>query len=453
MNDDIRQAFSASGVSHVLALSGLHIGMIYLLLGILFTWAGRIRGFRAAKPVFIIVCLWVFAFVSGLSPSVVRSTVMFSLLAVSAHVAGRSVTLNTLAAAAFFMLLYDPFYLSDVSFQLSFISVAGIVLIQPRLSRIWTPANRFLKYVWGMVTVTTAAQMVTAPLVLYYFSAFPVHFLWVNLLVVPLVTLILYLAAGMLLTGWFPPLQFLFAGILERLLAWLNGLTGFVGQLPVSVIRNVYLDKLAVLGLFLLLVFMSAYLVRKNKRCLFAAGTLLLVLTLVHLQESADRRVRPSVVFYNNRTCPCVHFISSGKDSYLWAARSDSVFDRLRHSVTRFWLYHRISEPVVLPENYSGDKIINSGGVIGFSGIKVCAVKDDRWRKKETGTPLVVDYLYICKGFRGRVADLTRLFIAGRVVLDSSLPGYRLEKLKEECSRLGLDFISIPEKGSYRIEL
>lgn len=452
LSDEVRQAFSASGVSHVLALSGLHIGFIYLLLNFLLAWTDPIGGCRAAKPFIVVACLWIFAFVTGLSPSVVRATLMFSLLALSTFFGGRSVSLNTLAVAAFFMLLFNPFYLFDVSFQLSFVSVAGIVIIQPWLYRKWVPANRLLRYVWGMITVTVAAQIVTSTLVLYYFSGFPVHFLWVNLLVIPLVTLILYLAAGMLLMSCFPILQQLFAGILKKLLEGLNALTSFVERLPLSTIQDLYLNKVHVFGFFLLLILFSMYFAGKNKRYLFAAVSGLLILILFHLQENTLRIISPSIVFYNYRTAPCVHFISSGENSYLLFSRKDQSVGNIKPVVSRFWLYHRISEPTVLPENYTSERIINQDGLICFSGKRVCMLKDDRWRNKSSVNPLTVDYLYICRGYNGHIGELTKLFAICKVVLDSSLPEYRLEKLKKECRGLGLDFISISEKGSYRID-
>ena len=450
---EVRHAFSVSGVSHVLALSGLHIGLLYVMLSFLLAWMRKIRQLEYIKPFLIIGFLWFFAFISGLSPSVIRSVFMFSLIAFSISFSGRSVTLNTLAAAAFFMLLFNPFYLFDVSFQLSFISVAGIVIIQPRLSRIWKPVNRLSAYFWGLITVTIAAQLVTAPLIIYYFSNFPIHFLWANLLVIPLVTFILYLAVLMLLTGWAPVLQHIIAMILEKVLSGLNGLTSFVEHLPVSSVSSVRLESIYVFGLFLLLLLLLFYQIRRNANYLYACLSCVLVMTAFHLQKSPVRDLFPSILFYNNRAAPGVHFISSKDHSYLLTIRNDSIQEGMKYIASRFWMLHQISFPVVLPENYEDMKIKIAQNIACFSGKKVCLVKDDSWRDKKADKPLVVDYLYICNGFHGHVADLMQLFTVRKVILDSSLSESRLAFLSGECRTLGLDFTSISEKGSYHIEL
>lgn len=177
LSDDIVETYSVSGASHVLALSGLHIGFLYALL--LFVLRPLWRRWQRLKPLLLLLLvlfLVSFAFFTGLSSSVVRSVVMFSLLAFAGLQPEKPLTLNTLAATAFLMLLCKPVWLFDVGFQLSFSAVAAIVLVQPKLYALWKVDNRFLRYLWGLMTVSMAAQLGTAPLVIFYFSRFPLIF-------------------------------------------------------------------------------------------------------------------------------------------------------------------------------------------------------------------------------------------------------------------------------------
>lgn len=453
LSEEIRQAYSTSGVSHVLALSGLHIGLLYVLLDFLLGWANRYKGLRVTKQFFIILSLWTFAFIAGLSPSVVRSVSMFSLVAFSGLFGRRSVSLNTLAVAAFFMLLYNPFYLFDIGFQLSFLSVAGIVIIQPWLYHKLNIENRFLKYLWGMITVSIAAQIVTTPLVMYYFSSFPLHFLWANLLVIPLVTLALYIAVVMLLLGFFAPLQAFIASVLDGILDLLNILVSFVEHLPVSSIENIRFTQTDVLGFYLLIILSVSYWVHHRREVLVAILSFLFILSVFHLRETFACEIKPSILFYNSRSCPSVHFISSKDTSYLLSARKDSVIEKLKYAADRFWMMQRISVPLVLPPDYEDTGIYNYEGITCFAGKTVCLVNDDHWKNKVAKKPLLIDYLYVCGGYSGEIGSLTKLFVIRKVVLDSSLSDYRLALLKAECHRLGLDFISISEKGSYHIDL
>ena len=177
LGEDIRETYSVSGASHVLALSGLHIGFLYMLLLLLLKWLpGNVWGVRLFRAIVIITALWGFAFITGLSPSVVRSVIMFSLLALSVLSGRTGISLNTLALTAFIMLAVHPFWLFDVGFQLSFSAVTAILLIYPRLFRLLPIGNGVLKKVWALMCVSLAAQIGTAPLVLLYFSRFYTHF-------------------------------------------------------------------------------------------------------------------------------------------------------------------------------------------------------------------------------------------------------------------------------------
>ena len=206
LSESIVETYSVAGASHVLALSGLHIGFISALL--LFVLSPLWIRWRFLKPFLflsVILLLWGFAFLTGLSSSVVRAVVMCSFGLLSMLIpACRKLTLNTLGVTAFLMLLFNPVWLFDVGFQLSFSAVAAIVLLQPGLYGLLSVKNRLLRKAWGLVTVSVAAQIGTAPLVMLYFSRFSTHFLLTNLLVIPLVSLIVYAAVILLVLTPFP---------------------------------------------------------------------------------------------------------------------------------------------------------------------------------------------------------------------------------------------------------
>lgn len=282
LSESIRESFSVSGASHVLALSGLHIGFLYVLIFFLLKRIpGSSIGTRVFRVATTVILLWGFAFLTGLSPSVVRSVVMFSLVGLSQLTAGRTVPLNTLFVAATGMLAYDPFWLYDVGFQLSFAAVASILLVQPWLYRRFTVRNRFLNKLWGLATVSIAAQVGTAPLVLLYFSRFPVHFLLTNILVVPLVTVIIYAAIVMLPLSFIPVAGQLMAYGLDILLESLIAVVRGVERLPFASIDCVRVCHAEVLLFYAALLFLGWYImVRRRPRFLPAGLLVLLVLSV-----------------------------------------------------------------------------------------------------------------------------------------------------------------------------
>ena len=243
LSEDMRETYSIAGASHVLALSGLHIGLLSTLF--LFFFSFLWKRWSAFKPLgffLVILFLWAFAFLTGLSSSVVRSVIMFSLLVVSRLQSEKLLSLNTLAATAFLMLLYNPLWLFDVGFQLSFVAVVSILLIQPKLYSLLSVRRCIPRYVWGLLTVSVAAQIGTAPLVIFYFSRFSTHFLLTNLWVIPMVTLILYSAVLMLVLTPFSFLQSGCALGVDALLSAQNKVLCWIEELPMSSIDRLWID-------------------------------------------------------------------------------------------------------------------------------------------------------------------------------------------------------------------
>jgi competence protein ComEC len=281
LSESIRESFSVSGASHVLALSGLHIGFLYLLIFFLLKRIpGSSMGIKAFRVTTIVTLLWGFAFLTGLSPSVVRSVIMFSLIGLSQFSTERTLSLNTLFVAGICMLIYNPSWLYDVGFQLSFVAVASIVLIRPWLYERLTVRNRFLDKLWGLATVSIAAQIGTAPLVLLYFSRFSVHFLLTNILVVPLVTIIIYAAIAMLLLSFIPMAGQLAAHGLNLLLDLLSAVVRGVERLPFASIDRVRVYPVEVLLFYLLLFLLGWYIVRRRPWFLLAGLSVLLLISV-----------------------------------------------------------------------------------------------------------------------------------------------------------------------------
>lgn len=228
LTSELRDAYSVTGASHVLALSGLHLGIIWLLLFRL--TLGRRRWWLS--QVLIILGIWAFAFLTGLSTSVLRSATMLSTYALFSAGGRRRSPVNLLCFTAIVMLLFSPTAIYDVGFQLSFCSVLSILLLLPLFEACFPEGyflrHRFQKWLFGMVGISLAAQVGVAPLIAYHFGRFSTYFLLTNFIVVPAATLILY---GALLMVVMP-------GVVGPVLLWLvemlNKALGWMSQLPCS---------------------------------------------------------------------------------------------------------------------------------------------------------------------------------------------------------------------------
>lgn len=250
----VRAAYSASGASHVLALSGLHLGIIYGLLSLLF----RFRRFRFIGESFILIAIWTYAFIVGLSPSVTRAATMITIFSLVGLLHRDRFSLNTLGTTAIIMLLVNPLSLYDVGFELSFVAVFFILLlynpIYDLVSHSFLQRYRLAKWLWSLVAVSLAAQLGVAPLVMYYFGTFPTYFLLTNLVVIPLTTLILYAFVLLLCLSFLPFLEQLMVNFLAFLLSLQNGVLRWVATLPGAQVEGIRISALQV-GLVYILFF------------------------------------------------------------------------------------------------------------------------------------------------------------------------------------------------------
>lgn len=454
LSESVRESYSVSGASHVLALSGLHIGLLYALFFLLLKpVAGRWRGGRFLHSILLLILLWSFAFFTGLSPSVVRSAGICSMLALAAMLGRNSVSLNTLAATAWLMLFFNPVWLFDVGFQLSFLAVASILMIQKPIYRLLPVRNKVEEYVWGLMSVSIAAQLGTAPLVMFYFSRFSTHFLLTNLVVIPLVTVILYAAVMMLFLTPLPAVQFIAAQGVHFLLRLLNGFVRWVERLPYASFDGIWLYPLEVLGIYVTFLLFLYYVMKQRFKNLLFCLSFLLCLGIYHSAMHWHDRPRSGLVFYNVKGCPAVHCVD--EDGRSWLNYSDTLSDkaRLQNVAANYWRRQRLLPPIEVEADYQNEGIYRRQQIVSYHGCRICMVTDNRWRTKTAATPLSIHYLYLCRGYSGRMEELTRLFLPSCVVLDGSLSDYRKRLLIDECEKLGLRLISLSDEGSVRFLL
>lgn len=261
LTPELKAVYNASGASHVLSLSGLHVGILAgILTGIFYPLCRRWRSGRQIVAFLVVVALWIFAVMSGLSPSMVRAVVMFSLyVAASLFTRERFSGFLALTLAAFVMLLYQPFYLFDVSFQLSFVAVLALLCLYPVFSG-WCPfRGRAFRYVWNMLALSFAAQLGTLPFVLHYFGTFPTYFLLANLVVSPLSVCILGSALAAFVLCPVPVLGAWAAKSLGFFTGALNGAMEWVQRLAGSQITSVYVSAFQALMLCLCLSLLYVY--------------------------------------------------------------------------------------------------------------------------------------------------------------------------------------------------
>lgn len=286
LSEEVRAAYADAGVAHVLALSGLHVGVIYAMLAFLMRGVLRRRELRWLREILTIAVLWLFALMVGMSASVVRAVTMCTLYILSRWVSGESNSINVLSLAALLMLFVHPLYLFDVGFQLSFMAMAAILWLEPHLEVLFhrSSLHPILAYFVGVVCMSLAAQLGTFPLTLYHFGTFPTYFLVTNLVVIPYLYAVL-----MLCVAWwasaivgFPWATALGHGV-QLLVDWMNDFLAWIGHWSGALLHVEGYNALAVLFTYLFILFTGFFLVKRWPRGIVLALASLLGLLLQFL--------------------------------------------------------------------------------------------------------------------------------------------------------------------------
>jgi len=264
LDKDTRQVFSSTGSAHILSISGLHFAIIYSALNFLLSFLGNSARGRMIRQSIILPLLWSFAFFIGMAPSVTRAVTMITLWGIGNAFLFRALTINTLGAAAFFMLLYNPYNLFEVGFQLSYSAVLAILLINPYLSSFYHSRNPMINYAWELSCTSTSAQLGTAPLSMYYFHQFPLLYLVSNIFAIPLTGIILLLIPLTLCVSFFcgnqPGLLF----PLQKSLQVFIDVLAALANIPHGVVSDIQLTIKDALNLMLGIIFSFLFAIKKR---------------------------------------------------------------------------------------------------------------------------------------------------------------------------------------------
>jgi competence protein ComEC len=269
LDKETKSQFSVVGISHLLSVSGLHVAVLYAILAFLLSFMNRFERLMVPKQLLLIMALFGYAFVTGLSPSVIRSALMFSLMAMGKCLRRKSQTLNTVFFSALLLLLIRPAFLFDLGFELSYGAVLGIVVVHPKMVALWKPSSRMVGYLWEMLCLSSIAQLATAPLTIHYFHQFPNYFLLNNLVAVPFSSLLIYLSTAFLFFCDVPGLNSLVGSCLTVCLSAFRFLVDKASDMPMALTENLQINTPEIWAWYLLMGSFFVWFFMKRKRWIF----------------------------------------------------------------------------------------------------------------------------------------------------------------------------------------
>ena len=241
LDPELLKSYADTGVIHIIAISGLHLALICHILQLAFQRLGRKKSGLWVRFVLIVTSLWCYSLLCGASPSVIRAAAMFSLVLFARNILREAVLYNTLAASAFLLLCFDPYWIWDTGFQLSYAAVLGLRLFSKPIRDMFQLQNKILAALWDAASISIAAQVLTTPVSIYYFHRFPVYFLVANLLAVPLSGGILLGGIALCVFSWIPLAGHFIGWLLGLMIELLNGFISQISQIPGAVVRDLVL--------------------------------------------------------------------------------------------------------------------------------------------------------------------------------------------------------------------
>ncbi len=444
LDNEIKEAYSAAGAMHVLAVSGLHVGIVFIMLGSLLGFMKKTKQGKIAFMIIALLCIWAYALVTGFSASVLRAVIMFSVILISGNLGRQAYTYNSLGIAAFILLLYDPFLIYSVGFQLSFIAVFGIVYLHPRLHRLWEAPNKAIDYVWSITCVSIAAQIATFPLTTLYFHQFPTYFLVSNLVVIPASFAILIGGVAMLILGSIWSFFGLYIGTIVFYMVWaVNECLLFLTHLPYPIFDWLYFDLKDTLLIYLFMIFMTvAFNIRG--RAPFIAGVITLTFWAGWVAlDNRKQLSRKEVVVYELKDHTAFDLISGKESLLLIDTLAEEEKELIGFQINPNRLANGlqpVESTIDLISNSQYSKSIPGGSLIAWNGFKILVL--DKKSKLNADQLATADLVLVNDPYVEDIPDVP-------VVIGTQMKFYQQKKLKNTLTHshsLSLD-------GYYRVSL
>lgn len=443
ISPDVRAMYSNSGAAHILAVSGLHVGVVYIVMTFLLSFLWKSKWQLILKTILILILLWMYAFITGLSPSVSRAACMFSFVAVGGMFRHNSQIYNTIFMSAFFILLLSPKSLFNIGFQLSYAAVISIVYFQPKISEWFSPKRKIARWAWNLLIVSVTAQIGVTPLVLYYFQSFPNFFLITNLLVVPAASVIIYLAIALFAFSNVPVLSTIIAFLLKNTLSAMNFIVAAIQQLPFSVSR-IPLTALQMWLLFLAIACFCAYWHRFTKKYAFLWSGLACVLACLVISCCIQYQTASThkLLVYSSDKHTHVN-LTYGNQNYIYSSNQDELYN----IASAYWNNNYLPLPSPI-----GESAFYKDGFIWLAGKKVFILETNTLPANDK--ELNVDYLIIGNKLKPNITQIAEQIRPQTVIVDKTISNWYRGQIKTYCNTHNIRYHSVRESGAYvgRIE-
>ena len=465
LSDEIRHAYSSAGAMHILAVSGLHVGIIYGIIVFLLSFIKNDK-LNWLKVLITITLIWLYALFTGLSPSVSRASLMFSLMSLGKLQKNSPGSLNAVFASMFILLVINPYNLVNIGFQLSYSAVIGIIILQPRLYAIFEVKNKFLDWIWSLTTVSVAAQLATMPLCFYYFHQFSNYFLLTNYVMIPISTIAIWTCFIFFAVSWIPYISTAVAYCLSWFAKAMNYACLTIEGLPFSTAQDIYIDVPQMILLFAIIVlFVTFFFFTKRYSHLFAAVAMCVILAATNLWQSVEASSQKTLVVYNISKTTAINIID-GTDNIMFANLDSIQPEKIEFTAKNNWLKKGLDREKYVnlssgKENLlstittiDNRKVFFKHKFIDYDGLRLY-VLDDNFMPidDESFGKVDVDYVVLADSPYVTLEEVAEHFNFKKIIIASSNSISRCEAWDAEKVALGYDVHDVRTGGAFIVTI
>ena len=440
LDPDLQASYSGSGAMHILAVSGLHVGIIYIVLNFILSFVFRKKKTKVLSNVFILIFLWLYAFITGLTPSVLRATIMFSFVVVGNCFRSKSPTYNRIAASAFLLLLFNPLLLFSVGFRLSYCAVIAIIYFQPKISNLLYFKSKSMRWLWELTSVSIAAQIGTAPWALLYFNQFTNYFLLTNIVAIPMASIIIYTAIPLFVFAKIDCIAQAIAALLNVEVNFLNSAVISINQLPHSV-SEIAINNWQMALLFGTIILFSAFCEKRKSIYLSAGLCFLLVFSFTHIHKKfCTMKSKKLIVYADNKNAVVQQ--TYGIESEILTSDPEKI-DFLTHN---FSLRNKlnISKIVTLSET---EMLLDN--CFMFDGKRYMLIHRELSLPNNIKCYAEIDCLLLGKIRYTDIEKLLAVIHTKEVILLSSFPYWKTEETNALCTKNNITLYDMSKQGAW----
>ena len=449
MEDRIRQNYQRAGAMHVLCVSGLHVGVIYLVMAMLLKFLNKNRLQKVLRVIVLLLAVWFYALLTGMAPSVMRAAVMISFLIIGDEVERDKDAYNTLALSALFLLVINPGFLFNVGFQLSYAAVLGIVTFYRPIYRLLYIKSRVFDKLWAATSVSIAAQTGAFPLAAHYFHFFPTWFLLSNVVILLFSTLIISLGMLFIVVSWIPLVAGWVAYLLSGLIYLMNFLITEIGRLPASGISDLYISWPMVAVIFAVLFTFYRFVVLKEEAFVIPLLSSILLLVLMLDVHRFRNLTQSRIVIYNVNKHSAIDFVNSNKHILLCDSlllKEQKLLDYCAENCRVKWGLEKRAYPFTGAGQYPGVGLWHDERVFWFNGISIAKIENDSFYP--TQEPLSVDWLWVTGKGNVDMNRLNKVFLFNRIIINPTVYDNIKSRVKKKLPLSGILVNDIRDEGA-----